>query len=118
MSNRATIARLEGELEKAEARIESLLSELDALDRDYRTSVAKRQLLEAERDRARTLNRATEAAWEREVGEVEGERDRLREALVQIAENTPDEPDLSHSDGGYDAGQIARAALNPEGDDE
>ena len=34
-----------------------------------------------------------------------------REALGRIAEAAPDEPDLSHGDGGFEAGTIARTAL-------
>lgn len=39
------------------------------------------------------------------------ERDEARTALQRIAAMCPDEEDLAHGDGGYEAGQIARSVL-------
>ncbi len=74
---------------------------------ELREALARAEAAEAD---VQAMDDAHHAEWMKLTAEVA----RYREALEAIVSATPDELDPSHSDGGYDAGQIALAAL--EGD--
>lgn len=91
------VTRLRARADAAEARIRELEKVAQNLEDDhwpYEWQIATREKHRAETAEARIRE--------------------LEQALELIASFVPDEEDLSHGDGGYEAGNVARATLSPE----